>query len=314
LGLAISKAIVEKMNGQIGIESGEGKGSTFWFTAEFERSVKCDVLSVMKEDNLNTFHLTHNTSLRILLVEDNKLNQKLALHILKKLGFEADVADNGREAIRALQTVAYDLVLMDIQMPVMDGLEAAKFIRNPVSEILNPNVPIVAMTAHAMQSDRDRCFQAGMNDYISKPINPDELLRIIRNQLSGGKIGQSAPVRKVASERKIFDKAEFLNRIGGSEAFCKELLEAFVQYFPVIFENLKSALNENDAKSARLHAHSIRGSCSNMAAHKMTDIASEMENCAANGDLDKVRSLMGRLDEEFELLKAILNDVCPSPP
>jgi len=306
LGLAISKSLVEKMNGQIGVESVEGKGSTFWFTAEFEKSVKCDVLSVMKEDNLNTFHLTHNTSLRILIVEDNEFNQKLALHILKKLGFEADVANNGREAIRALQTVAYDLVLMDIQMPVMDGLDAAKFIRNPQSEVLNPDVPIIAMTAHAMQSDRDQCSEAGMNDYISKPICSDELLRIIRNQLSGMKIGQSAPVRKVESERKIFDKAEFLNRIGGSEAFCKELLEAFVQYFPVIFEKLTSALNTNDAKAARLHTHSFKGMSMQISAHKLADLSAEMEKYAADGDFDNVRSLMDRLDEEFESLKTEL--------
>jgi len=331
LGLAISKSLVEKMNGQIGVDSAEGKGSKFWFTAEFEKSVKCDVLSVMKEDNLNTFHLTHNTSLRILLVEDNVFNQRIMFHILKNLGFEADVANNGIEAIRAVQTVPYDIVLMDIQMPKMDGIEATKIIRKWEAEKgVTHNTPIIAMTAHAMESDREACFQAGMNAYISKPINAEELIGAIRNQLADpaphpspdpspkrrGEASDSSPFPFREGGRGVrFDKTELLNRVGGSnEAFCNELIETFVQYFPGISEELKSALNENDPKSARLHAHSLKGMSMQISAHKLADIAADMENYAINGELDNVRSLISGLDEEFELLKAVVDDICPSPP
>jgi CheY-like chemotaxis protein len=130
--------------------------------------------------NLRNNPAKNNTQAhRILLVEDNETNQKLALHLLSRFGFDTDAVNNGREALVRLATVAYDLVLMDIQMPVMDGLEATVAIRNPDSEVLNHNVPIIAMTAYAMKGDREKCLRSGMNDYISKPVNPKLLLETI---------------------------------------------------------------------------------------------------------------------------------------
>jgi two-component system sensor histidine kinase/response regulator len=123
----------------------------------------------------------------ILLAEDNVINQKLALHLLDKFGFTADAVINGRKAVEALETKHYDLVLMDIQMPEMDGLEATRVIRDPGSAVLNHAVPIVALTAHAMKGDREKCLQAGMDDYVAKPIRPDLLLKAMQQALNGGK-------------------------------------------------------------------------------------------------------------------------------
>jgi CheY-like chemotaxis protein len=128
---------------------------------------------------------------RILLVEDNIINQKLALKMIEKFGFKADSAANGKEAIKALESFKYDIVLMDIQMPEMDGLEATRKIRDPGSSVLDHNIKIIAMTAHAMQGDRDRCINAGMNDYTNKPIRPQELLDAIERQIE--KISSSEP-------------------------------------------------------------------------------------------------------------------------
>jgi CheY-like chemotaxis protein len=128
----------------------------------------------------------------ILLAEDNLVNQKVALKMLERLGCRADVADNGQKAIEALGKTPYDLVFMDVQMPVMDGLEATQRIRSGQGECRNPEVPIIAMTAHAMKGDKERCLEAGMNDYISKPVKAEELVRVLDAFLSGADT-QSSP-------------------------------------------------------------------------------------------------------------------------
>jgi two-component system sensor histidine kinase/response regulator len=124
-------------------------------------------------------------NIRILLAEDNVVNQKLATRIIEKLGYKIDTVSDGREAIKALSRVPYDLVLMDVQMPEMDGIEATQMIRDFKSKVMDPQLPIIAMTAHAMKGDREKCLQAGMNDYISKPVNPQELFHAINKQLYG---------------------------------------------------------------------------------------------------------------------------------
>jgi CheY-like chemotaxis protein len=120
-----------------------------------------------------------DSAARILLVEDNEINQKLALNILSRNGCQTTVANHGGEALQALETDDYDCVLMDVQMPEMDGFEATKRIRDRTSSVKNPEIPIIAMTAHAMKGDMERCRQAGMNDYLAKPIDPQELIEKI---------------------------------------------------------------------------------------------------------------------------------------
>ena len=118
-------------------------------------------------------------------MEDNSINQKLVLNILEKWGYRADAVANGQEALQALEMAPYDLVLMDIQMPIMDGLEATRIIRDQNSWVLDHEIPIIAMTAHAMQGDREQCLYSGMNDYITKPVEPKELLEALIRQTTG---------------------------------------------------------------------------------------------------------------------------------
>ena len=186
LGLAISKSMVELMGGSIGVITAEEKGATFWFTAIFEKELSRTPAPPLSEP-VSTIVAPHsmtetqNRNICILLVEDNRVNQVVAQKILTKNGYFVDIAENGRQAVNALEKKAYDLVLMDILMPRMGGYEAARFIRSKQSGVLDHQVPIIALTASALAEDKEKCFAAGMNDYISKPVKPLELIEKVRN-------------------------------------------------------------------------------------------------------------------------------------
>lgn len=185
LGLAISQEIIRLMNGEIGVQSCIGLGTTFWFTARFEKNTddsKTD-LPINKNETIHKIMLD-DKKLKILLAEDNIVNQKLALILLGKYGFDVDAVMNGKDAVKALKKTHYDMVFMDVQMPEMDGYEATQMIRNSESGVLNNEIPIVAMTAYAMKGDREKCIDAGMDDYISKPIIPEMLFEVISKTFS----------------------------------------------------------------------------------------------------------------------------------
>ena len=187
LGLAISKQLVELLGGQIGIDGERREGSKFWFTAVFEKQAAgacADVPGVLQrvgdgDEGSGPKHKSMKRARRILVAEDNLTNRRVALAILKKLGCSADAVADGKEALASLRSIPYDLVLMDCQMPEMSGYEAAVCIRDPRSGVRNPQVPIVAVTAHAMNGDREECLAAGMNDYLSKPVQPSTLAAML---------------------------------------------------------------------------------------------------------------------------------------
>ncbi len=184
LGLAISKELCRLMDGEIGVRSKIDSGTTFWFTAKFGKQLQLkECLRAGRKDRPVENILIDNRKVRILLAEDNVVNQKLALILLKKFGFDAEAVGNGRKAVEALRESEYDAVLMDVEMPEMDGFEATAMIRDPSSGVLDNDIVIIAMTAHAMTGDREKCIEGGMNDYISKPIHPTELFAIILNTI-----------------------------------------------------------------------------------------------------------------------------------
>jgi PAS domain S-box-containing protein len=199
LGLAISKQLAELMGGTIGVKSEVDRGSEFWFTAVFEKRapipylpedhVESEIESSANRTDEPESSRKHKRRMRILVVEDNLVNQRVAQALLAKLEMGSDVVANGHEAVKALQSTHYDLVLMDCQMPEMDGYEATRIIRLPESRALNPAIPIIAMTALAMQGDRDRCIQAGMNDFIAKPILRKDLTNVLERWLAGSRDG-----------------------------------------------------------------------------------------------------------------------------
>ena len=190
LGLAISKRLSELMGGQVGVKSEYGVGSTFWFTVVLDKQSGDAQEPSEPIATGPPLSKERKGSVRILLAEDNPVNQNAAMHILQaKLGYKTDAVVNGLEVIESLTAQDYDLVLMDCQMPEMDGYEATRVIRAPNSSVRNHNIPIIAMTANAMKGDREKCLAAGMDDYIAKPVDPQDLAdlieRILAEELAG---------------------------------------------------------------------------------------------------------------------------------
>ncbi len=192
LGLAISKQLVDMMDGRIGVESEQGKGSTFWFTLIFkkryemfhgETQLKTSKIEPLEIEQSHSIMKKERSSFRLLLAEDNLINQKVAIRMLDKLGFQTDVVPDGKKALQALEEYKYDLVFMDIQMPEMDGLKATEMIRSSNSQVKDHKIPIIAMTAHASKEDKKKCLAIGMDDYVSKPIQSNELEDAISRHL-----------------------------------------------------------------------------------------------------------------------------------
>ncbi|QTA80087.1 Two component system response regulator/histidine kinase [Desulfonema limicola] len=321
LGLAIAKQLAELMDGDAGVESREGIGSTFWFTAVFGIAQCAADSSVYAEINQPYYYQSipddyadspAMQNCRILLAEDNIANQMVALAILKKQGFSADIVNNGREAVEILRKKNYDLVLMDMQMPDMDGLEATRIIRRPGSGVINPDIPILAMTANATLEYRKKCFDAGMNDYLSKPVNPDELLSAISRflQIPMNLETEKKTVTDFVSVSEIFDYQEFQERLGDDESFLTYFIKDIPGHISDEIVKLKTAFQEKDAGKIRLHAHTIRGMCANLAARQISKTAHQIELIGEQGKTEIVH-LLKELEQEYEILISVLSDMFP---
>jgi len=258
-------------------------------------------------------------AVRILLAEDNITNQQVAVGILKKLGLRVDAVANGAEAVTALKTLPYDLVLMDMQMPEMDGIEATRAIRNPQSPVINHQVPIIAMTAHALHGDRERCLDAGMNDYLTKPVVPRALAEALRKWLpperemsglpapAGEQIPAPPPVQVNAiKEVKVFDRADMMARLMDDEELAHTVVAGFIEDIPKQIGLLKDYLKAGDVKATERQAHSIKGAAAIVGGEVMRATAFEMEKAGKAGDLETVGAHVLDLETQFSQLKAAM--------
>ena len=269
-----------------------------------------------------TLDLFAGRKARILLAEDNITNQLVALGILKKLGLRADAVANGSEAINALETLPYDLVLMDVQMPEMDGLEATRQIRNSKSAISNRRVPIIAMTAHAMQGDRERCMNAGMNDYITKPVSSRALSEVLDKWLPKKEKTVNSElqtekhphrVSSIKSQIPVFDKAGMLDRLMDDQDLARMIVEGFLKDIPLQITALQGYLETGDATGTERQAHSIKGASANVGGERLRAVAFEIEKTAMTGDLNAARIHMPELEEQFERLNQVMSKELEQP-
>lgn len=248
---------------------------------------------------------------RILLAEDNAVNQEVAAAILDRLGFSADHVLNGLEAIARLRETHYDLVLMDCEMPELDGYEAARRIRLNDSGVLNPRIPIIAVTANAMPGARKKCLQSGMDDYVSKPLEPEELGRVLTKWLNGHTTEMSIrpplPVASVPTEdADVFDRVGLMKRMAGNERLVDRIIACFLDDVPIQLLKLRQQLEDGDATSARRQAHTLKGAAANLSANAMRTVAYKAEQAAMQGELDQVAGLLPAIESEFEKLKSVL--------
>jgi CheY-like chemotaxis protein/HPt (histidine-containing phosphotransfer) domain-containing protein len=233
----------------------------------------------------------------VLLVEDNLVNQKVVMAILRKQGFHIDVANDGREALTKLEANGgdYHVVLMDIQMPVLDGLETTRAIRRDPRW---QNLPIIAMTAHAMNGDRERCLQAGMNAYISKPVQPSHLVSMVESHLTSRAL-ETPALPANAIERALIDRL-----MQGDSGMVNDLLHVFLQLAPERLERLEMAADQADGETIAAEAKNIAAAAEQLASRGLNECAQQIEQAAVRGDFDSVKRDLKTLRHEIGSLEA----------
>jgi two-component system sensor histidine kinase/response regulator len=247
---------------------------------------------------------------RILMAEDNHTNQILAMEVLKKLGLRADMVSNGELALRALKATPYDLVLMDMQMPVLDGLKATRLVREPTSSVLDRRIPIIAMTANAMNGDRERCLAAGMDDYLSKPFTLQSLVAILDRWLPKEKVfrreasSETDETETVSSreEAPVFHRKELIARVLGDVEFARTVASVFREDVLRLLQELGRAMDAEDCSIAYRVVHTIRGAAGGVGGRAMSAFAAELEGAAHRQDLAALRKGEAELMEHFHRL------------
>jgi CheY-like chemotaxis protein/HPt (histidine-containing phosphotransfer) domain-containing protein len=241
---------------------------------------------------------------RVLVVEDNVVNQQLLRAILDRGGYVVEVAMHGEEALELLRSHRFDAVLMDLQMPVMDGLQATREIRRPGSGVLEPGIPVIAVTASAFAADRARAIDAGMNDFLTKPLDPKRLLEALARWVPA----QPAPAA-VLPEVPVIDRAGLLDRAMDDVELAFELLDAFAHEYPAMRQALREAIGRADPVAIMNLVHTLKGASANVGAQRVSRVAARMEREAAAGTSTRLGDSFLELDRhlvEFERAVAAL--------
>ena len=240
--------------------------------------------------------------MKVLLAEDNAVNRTLATRLLQKHGHTVVVVENGRQALEALERETVDLVLMDVQMPEMDGLEATAAIREK-EEKTGDHLPIIALTAHAMKGDREKCLAAGTDDYLTKPIRTADLFAAVERLAHAKTIATAEATSIVNSPRaKVFDNDAALRHVEGDRDLLDEIIRIFADQCPRTMFEIQNAIRDADLSVLERAAHSLKGAASNLCAVGVTQSAAELEESARSGDSSRSREQFEALESEVEKL------------
>jgi CheY-like chemotaxis protein len=260
-------------------------------------------------ESASVFFQASERSLRVLLAEDNPVNQTLAMRILEKLGHNVQVVNDGREALRRSQAEEFDLILMDVQMPEMDGLEATKAIRAAEAST-GKHMSIIAMTAHAMKGDREKCLSAGMDGYLSKPIRIDELKRTMSEVKMTQNTGQSSEQKAF---RAIGQLELLLDSVMGDRALLIEMAELWLADSAKQESQIRNGLDSGNAIMVQRAAHALKGSVGTFQAPAAQDAANQLEISAKDADLVGARKAFERLSTQIDLVRQDLRHLARAP-
>jgi len=315
LGLTISKQLVELMDGQIGIDSTPDKGSTFWFNISLPIET-----SILENVNLQTSLNTSGTPVfsgKVLVVDDVDTNHLVAHALLTQYGLSVGQAYNGEEAINLWQNDDFDMILMDCQMPIMDGYQATKIIRQKEQKTVE-RIPIVALTANALATERDKCLEAGMDDFLTKPFDEQALINILKNWFETTSTeNHKSPVSTTTNEtviessNDILDTEKFnqLSSLFGDD--IKSLINSFITDSSSRIEALKEATEAGNVENIREQVHSIRGICSNVGATGLQKLVDKLGEHTKTNQLDTAINMMAHIqathDKTVKHLKKIID-------
>lgn len=308
------------MGGDIEVKSEPGVGSAFSFTLPLAKQTEEAQVEPLPAGSMVDEHQdsseveAEHLGARVLVAEDTLTNQMVAIELLKRRGYTVDVVSNGAEAVEALSRGSYAAVLMDIQMSEMDGYEATAEIRK--HEGAQRHTPIIAMTAHALQGDREKALYRGMDDYLSKPIRPEQLDRVLERW-----IPQQAPepVSEVASQattevpvsdgpldHSVLADLRMIQREGGGD-IVERLVESFLSETPLHLDALREAAQLGEAQAFKRSAHALNGICRGVGASGMASMCLELEKQADSNDLTRAPELLAQLEEEFGRVKILVD-------
>ncbi|WP_378955723.1 response regulator [Pelosinus sp. sgz500959] len=312
LGLAISQKLVHLMGGEIGVISSLGKGSTFWFTTPLTKPKELLIpntkpISVMPDLKLTT---PRARTPHILVVDDHEINRKLTLTLLHKGGYQATTAASGAEALTALATVHYDLVLMDVQMPGISGLDVTRAIRSHRSHVINPAIPIVAMTAHILAEDQNECLSAGMNDYVPKPFKKAYLYEVIERQLAAAEAANATARSSILKNQYLsLDYKHLLKALDHHTELAQEIISDFLHDMNNSLSNLRQTLKSEDYLSFLDEMHGIKSIAATIGANRTYELAKFAENFSENYDTNLMLKLLDELEQELTAIQEIVSHI-----
>ncbi len=319
LGLAICQQLVRMMGGEIGVHSVAGKGSTFWFTITLPVATRQTGKQHPPPSASSKFEGV------VLVAEDNPTNQIVAQGLLELLGCQVDTVANGQEAVQAATRNQYDLIFMDCQMPVMDGYTATREIRKTTAALSGKRVPIIALTAHAMKGDRQACLEAGMDDYLVKPYDEQQLAAVLSKWLSPAPGQTSTACCRPASrkgpqkpqavtmpvDKSVLDGLRRL-QLPDKPDIITSLITVYLEHSPSVVQGLRQAAETRQSEQLWQTAHSFKSSSANLGALRLARLCARLETMGREGQLQGTLEIVDALEKEYAQVAAFLKKMCRS--